>query len=442
MKELESKPNEEGGRSLKVVIINKSDSTGGAAVVSRRLMEALRTEGVDARMLVAEKLTDSPYVEVAANATAIKSKFLLERLKIYLVNGLNRTTLFRIDTGEAGLPLWRHHLVKEADAVLLNWFNQGFLSLRGLKKIRELGKPVIWTMHDMWAMTGICHHAGSCRHYLEHCGDCPLLGRRSSPRDLSHRVYERKAEIYSDSSQMRPMAFVAVSHWLRDKALESSLLCHRRVKVINNAFDSRMTKEVSRRERREDGKIRILFGAARLDDPIKGLDTLKEMCGILKRDYGDVASRLEIALFGGVKNPDSLQNFALPLIHLGMIKGEDALKEAYLQADILVSASSYETFAATLQEAQAYGSIPVSFNRGGQGDIVEHLATGYLAEYDTETERRAGNLAKGVVWAAEIISDEEKYSAIKKRMLDNVRNKFSYSYIAKQYKELIKELEG
>ncbi len=51
--------------ALKVVIINKSDSTGGAAVVSFRLMNALRTAGVDARMLVAEKLTDSPFVEAA-----------------------------------------------------------------------------------------------------------------------------------------------------------------------------------------------------------------------------------------------------------------------------------------------------------------------------------------------------------------------------------------
>ena len=68
---------------MKVVIINKSDSTGGAAVVSRRLMEALREEGVDARMLVVEKLTDSPYVEVAASKRDIKRPFLAERLKIF-----------------------------------------------------------------------------------------------------------------------------------------------------------------------------------------------------------------------------------------------------------------------------------------------------------------------------------------------------------------------
>ncbi|MDE5880820.1 MAG: glycosyl transferase, partial [Muribaculaceae bacterium] len=155
---------------MKIVIINKSDSTGGAAVVSHRLMEALRGIGVDARMLVVEKLTDSPYVELAASSRVVRKSFLAERLKIFIANGLNRSTLFKIDTASDGLPLWNHPLVRDADAVLLNWINQGMLSLQGVEKILRLGKPVVWTMHDMWCMTGVCHHAGECSHYLKECG--------------------------------------------------------------------------------------------------------------------------------------------------------------------------------------------------------------------------------------------------------------------------------
>ena len=136
--------------NIKIAIINKSDSIGGAAVVSRRLMEALRREGADARMVVVEKLSDSSFVEVAASKFQIFVKFLTERLRIFLANGFNRATLFQIDTGETGLPLWKLPLVKNADAVLINWVNQGMLSLKGVEKILKLGKPVIWTMHDMW----------------------------------------------------------------------------------------------------------------------------------------------------------------------------------------------------------------------------------------------------------------------------------------------------
>lgn len=127
---------------MKIAIVNKSDSTGGAAVVSRRLMEALRAAGADARMLVTEKLTDSTYVERAASKARVMLPFLEERLKIFVANGFDRSTLFKIDTASDGLPLWRHPLVEGADAVLLNWVNQGMLSLKGIRKIAALGKPV------------------------------------------------------------------------------------------------------------------------------------------------------------------------------------------------------------------------------------------------------------------------------------------------------------
>ena len=108
---------------MKVVIINKSDSTGGAAVVSARLLRALCNLGVDAHMLVCEKLHDSGRVELAASPSRIKRSFLAERLKIFLANGLNRDNLFKVDTASDGLPLHRNRLVREADVICLNWVN-------------------------------------------------------------------------------------------------------------------------------------------------------------------------------------------------------------------------------------------------------------------------------------------------------------------------------
>lgn len=43
---------------MKITIVNHSDNRGGAAIVSLRLMEALRDAGHDAVMLVAHKYTD------------------------------------------------------------------------------------------------------------------------------------------------------------------------------------------------------------------------------------------------------------------------------------------------------------------------------------------------------------------------------------------------
>ena len=433
---------------MRMVIINKSDSTGGAAVVSRRLMEALRREGVDAKMLVLEKLTDSPFVcqwsenndglerlELWARLS-VKFKFLWERLKIFLANGLNKSTLFKIDTGEEGLPLWKHPLVKDADAILINWVNQGMLSLKGFQKILELKKPVIWTMHDMWEMTGICHHAWKCRHFEKECGNCELLGRNASSKDLSHKVWERKNKIYSNKDLTRNLTFVAVSSWLKEKAMESSLLKNMRVEVIPNAFDLKK-QGVSNTKRdeseKEENKIRILFGAARLDDPIKGLDTLKETARILNRNYPETASRIEIAMFGSVKDPDALNGFELPVVELGVLRGEYAVRQAYETSQIVVSASSYETLPGTLVEAQAYGCIPVSFNQGGQKDIVKDGETGFIVDYSENLEERAGNLAKGILKAIELIGEREKLESMKERMRENVEEKFAYQSVAREY---------
>lgn len=418
---------------MKIVIINKSDATGGAAIVSRRLMEALRAQGADARMLVAEKLTDSPFVELAASHYAVKKTFLKERLKIFVGNGFNRATLFKIDTGAEGLPLWRHPLVKEADAVLLNWVNQGMLSLDGIHKIAELGKPIIWTMHDMWCMTGICHHAGKCNEFRATCGHCPLLGKKRGEFDLSFQTWKQKIALYNDVPRMK---FVAVSRWLAGKARESSLLKDRNVSVIPNTFLLPAASEVAPHD--DARPIRILFGAARVDDPIKNLPALIAMTAGLRNNYPHLAEKVELVTFGNVKNQDAFKGIAVSHRHLGMVRGEENLRRIYEQGDILVSSSSYETLPGTLVEAQAYGCIPVSFDQGGQRDISEHLHTGYLAQFTENVAEAGERLAEGVNWAANVVADSMRLADMKRLMRKSVETRFSPAAIAQAYLQLIK----
>lgn len=418
---------------MKIVIVNKSDRTGGAAVVSFRLMEALRSIGIDARMLVVEKLTDSQYVEQAGSRLAINKNFIEERLKIFIANGFSRTTLFKIDTATDGLPLWNHPLIKDADAVILNWVNQGMLSLKGVRKILESGKPVVWTMHDMWCMTGICHHAAECREFHKNCEKCMLLGKEAIDKKLAGKIWRRKKKLYSLQHKIK---FVAVSNWLYGKSKESGLLADRDVSVIPNAF--LFTDDVRRRIKKPAGdKITIGFGAARLDDPIKGLPVLVEMTRLLKSNYPELASRMELVTFGNVKNPESLSGIAVAHRHLGMVRGEDAVREIYEDTDIVVSSSSYETLPGTLVEAQAYGCVPVSFDRGGQRDIIDHLSTGYIAEYSDNIRVAAQHLAEGVVWAALKVDAPEEISEIREKMRREVVRKFSPESVARRYLEII-----
>ena len=419
---------------MKVAIINRSDRRGGAAMVSYRLMESLREAGIDARMIVMENLSYSPEVISEGSRMTDKIPFLTERLGIFIQNGFRRDTLFQIDTASDGLPLSNVPFVREADVICLNWINQGMLSLKELKRLLSLGKPIVWTMHDQWCFTGICHHTGECDRFIEECGYCPLLGSRKGKNDLSRKVWKKKKDCYQYAvgNCKNPITFVAVSNWLRQRAKMSSLLSDQRVVVIPNAFPEQKEPDVAMQR---DPKS-IVFGAARLDDPVKGLPLLKEALRLLKEEHPELAEEVTLYTFGNFKNPASAEGFHVGHIHLGHLSDDRVIADTYRKARCVVSSSLWETLPGTLVEGQANGCIPVSFDRGGQSDIIDHLSTGYLARFDCEdTPGNARRLMEGIVWAL-----ENNHEGIEERMKESVKRKFDSHQIASQYISLFESL--
>lgn len=417
---------------MKIALICKSDSTGGAAVVTFRLMNALRANGMDARMIVTEKKSGSPHVIEAASQNKSLVPFLAERLRIFAGNGFNRKTLFRIDTASDGLPLHRIPFVREADVICLNWVNQGVVSLKGIRKLAALGKPLVWTMHDMWNMTGICHHAGYCQKFLgrRECGDCPLLEHKASSNDLSHKVWQHKRNLY-DSVNIN---FVAVSTWLADTARKSSLMHDSDISVIPNAFDtttiSLPTKTAVSGNR---DSARIIFGAARIDDPVKDHHTLVEATKILADKYPQEAKRLELVTFGSLKDPDALKGVAIRHTHLGRISPEE-IRDIYESGSVVVSTSEWETLPGTLIEGQAWGCVPVALDHGGQPDIIDHLSTGYLAPWSDNRKENALRIAEGILWG---INNRNSVIQI---MQQSVIEKFAENTVAEKYIRLFRKL--
>lgn len=369
---------------MRILIINRSDLRGGAAVASMRLLEAMRAQGEDARMLTAEKLSDSPFVELWQPTRRVKTAFLADRLGIFFNNGLSRRNLFAVDSASVGLPLHRHPLVREADAILLGWTNQGMLSLRETERIAALGKPVIQTMHDMWCATGICHHAATCRRFETRCESCPLLGAcapRRGKADLSTRTQRRKAALYSQGR----IRFVAVSEWLRRKCAASSLLRGLPVEVIPNPLPvgKLCALPLRKADLASGAPIEAVMAAARLDETVKGLDILAGALRILADKEPALASRLHITFCGSLRDPDALRDIPVSHTHTGTVSADD-LAGILSRSHLLLSPSRYESWGYTLAEGQACGALPVAFRSGGQEDIISpsDAFSGSLAAFD------------------------------------------------------------
>lgn len=373
---------------MKVAVINRSDLNGGAAVFTYRLMKAFRDAGIEASMLVTDKRSDDECVVSYAHSLRDRYHFLAERVQIFLQNGFSRKNLFKVDTADFGRDISSHSLVKDADVIILNWINQGALSLDCVKKLCAMGKPVIWNMHDMWECTGICHHAYECDRYKTACGKCQYLGS-SGEKDLSHRIWKKKKNLFSAPN----LHFVAVSNWLADKCRESSLMANKEIHVIPNTTDIKAIpytrKPNSDYGIQKDYKV-LAMGAARLDDDVKGFPILIEALKALK---SEVAGKVHLLLFGGIRNKDILNKIVVPYTYLGPVPPEK-VTDIFSHSDVVLSSSLYESFGGTLVEGVASGCLAVTFGNGGQTDIVDHLRTGYIAEY-----KSASDFAKGIEWA-------------------------------------------
>jgi len=378
---------------MRILIVNTNEKTGGAAVAARRLTEALNNNGVKARMLVMEKQTDALFVVARHQWLRSQCCFLWERMVIWACNLFSRRNLFKVSIANTGTDITRLREFQEADIIHLHWINQGFLSLAALRKILDAGKPVVWTMHDMWPITAICHHAYECNRYQTACHHCPFL-RLPANNDLSARVFRRKQQLLSGHR----VQFVAVSHWLAQRATASALTGSQPLEVIANSIPLARFAMINRIDARSTlhvtARYVVCFGAARIDDDIKGLPYLLQALQLLV-DRG-VATRdeLHLLLFGGIKNEGVLQQVPVAYTYLGYINDPHQMSLVYSASDCVVSSSLYETFGQTLIEAAACGCTPVAFAGSGQADIISHRQNGFLADYLS-----ADSLADGIAWA-------------------------------------------
>lgn len=394
--------------------------------MSLRLMHALQEAGVDARMLVTNRQSSDPLVGVMGGKWRNKWNFLAERLGVFMRNGLRRDTLFKIDTASHGTDITNHPWVRHADVVCLNWVNQGTLSLRSIKQLGEAGKRLVWTMHDMWNCTGVCHHAFECERYKDLCHSCPLL--ETSGNDLSTTIQHKKRQLY----QQVPIHFVAVSHWLAECCQRSAIMSDCKLSVIHNAFPiddfdyNRLSGEID--DIPANKKV-IVMGARRLDEEIKGFHEFIATTRHIAQNMPLLAQKIHFVLYGDMHDKSLLNQVEVPCTWLGSIASTQQLSKIYRHSDIVLSTSLYENLPGTLIEGQASGCLPVTFGRGGQADIVEHMKTGYIASY-----KDAASVAAGIEWAID--------AGISRQFLHSeVERKFAANKIAQQYINLFNNLD-
>ncbi len=410
---------------MRVLIINTSERTGGAAVAANRLMEALNNNGVKAKMLVREKQSDNISVVGLHDSILSQRHFISERLSLLPRLKFNKKHLFDVDIASSGFDVTKLREFQEADIIHLHWINQGMLSLAGIRKILDSGKPVVWTMHDAWPATAICHLTLECKRFKSYCHHCRYLPGGGSEHDLSNKVWRRKQAMLKDQN----VHFVACSKWLEKEAKQSALLAGQNITSIPNPIDTRVYKPKDKTAARKalnlptDKKL-ILFVSHRVTNAYKGMDHLVEACQMMVKQRPELAQDTEVVILGG--HAEDVQPL-LPLKShpLGYMSDERMIVDVYNAADVFVLPSLSENLPNTIMEAMACGVPCVAFNVGGIPEEIDHMKNGYVAAY-----RDSADLMKGIQWVlCEADYNNLCLQAVKKVTTNYSQNNVSLKYI-------------
>jgi glycosyltransferase involved in cell wall biosynthesis len=414
---------------VRIVHVNATDILDGAARAVYRLHKGLQAAGADSQMFV---------MHAAANDATVRApQGIRGKLTRALAPPLNRAMLWwyphrpyqRIQWSVNWFPYPSAGVFNrlQADIIHLHWIGSGTMPIASLPRLRS---PILWTLHDEWAMTGGCHYAGSCQGFQLKCGKCPQLASAFA-WDLSRFTWHWKHKHWS---RLR-LSLVAPSRWMAERAKQSSLLHDFPIRVIPNGIDTSRYRPLERQMARgllglPLAKQLILFGAMSGDsDPRKGFQYLQP--ALQKLALEGWAEKAELIVFGASK-PQTGIEMGIPIHYLGYLFDDLSLALVYSAADVFVAPSVEDNLPNTVMEALACGVPAVAFSIGGMADLIEHEATGYLAQ-----PLDPNDLAHGLGW---VLEDRERYSRLAERARHKVETEFAVELVARQYLDLYAEL--
>lgn len=265
------------------VIHLSTSHKGGAGIAARRLNADLNSIGVKSSFYA---IAQQDFT-LGLNEYSIERSFyrLVQAYLSTLVSKLTiNITFFSIFSSSSFSLKWLKSRIETGNAVvhIHNWFN--LTSLRQLRKIIEIGIPVVITLHDQRLITGGCHASLDCRQFENGCKKCPKVSRllhsrvRKNSKDL-HKLFNN---CYDNLKLTTPSKFMVT------QASKSWVMSSQKVIFLPNPIPKYEQTQVLKAIDTGKNIFRIGVASANPDDPLKGGDLIYELEKILKTKVNDI----------------------------------------------------------------------------------------------------------------------------------------------------------
>lgn len=409
---------------MKIIHLNHSDDSGGAARAAYRIHHSLLKNAINSQMWVNRAGSgDLTVIEPISKITKLLNEFR-PRLISRTLNKMLKTENKIIHSPSVLSSCWLKNINNsDADIVHLHWIQNEMLSI---KDISEIKKPIVWTLHDMWAFCGAEHYTYDNRWREGYYNNRPNY---ETGFDLNRWTWKRKKKYWKNSIQI-----ITPSNWLAKCVAESSLMKNWPISVIPYPIDTNFWKPLDKKIARVklnldfDGPL-ILFGSMYGGkDPRKGYDLLLSAIKSIKSKNS--IKKLGLVIFGEDK-PKSKLDHGFSIHYAGHLYDNLTLRALYNAADVVVVPSRQDNLPLVAIEAQTCGTPVVSFDINGLPDVIEHQKTGYLAKpYDIK------DLANGINWVLEESDSMQICKNARKLSIE----KFSEKKIAESYLSIYKKI--
>lgn len=356
---------------MRVIHLSNSDFRGAAARGVSALHSQLRARGIDSRLFAGECFTETTEQMAPAESIAL-AKFTQNA---YFDQNFGHELASGFTLGCPGKGKLHPQLLENADIIHLHDV-KGLCSPRTINALLETGKPVLWTLSDMWAFTGGCHASMECDNYRGDCSDCPQL--RQDPLGILPALLGEKRS-YFDVPNLHVAAH---TEWLAARAAGSGVFGNAPVRRTSPVLGELLPlpKQEAKAQLGLDPDVFTLLilceNTGREERYSKGIRRLLESCAlfhVLPRMARK--NKVRIVVLGSGCEQLKLDLGVMLVATAGDYKNYSLLLSA---ADLAVLPNVEENSGQIVMEAAICGTPAIAMNGGGSEEWIKDGGTGRL----------------------------------------------------------------
>jgi glycosyltransferase involved in cell wall biosynthesis len=354
---------------MNISYVNNAYHLGGAETVVRQLHFGMLRAGHESRFYVAEGRTIPHQPGVVP---------LYPRLLLRLEHSRFHAQIRRwFPHYEWTDKAFRKIANDPADVVHIHSFHGLYATMESLLYLAAR-KPMLWTFHRFWGITGGCDYPGECRKYFESCGNCPRVDEwPMCGKDNTAQQLQKKRDLLANA----PLHIISPSKHLARTVAESPIGKNWKISVIPNGvnpdeFSFKRKHDDAFRQGlglRPDATI-VLVVNRNFKDPVKGFVPLRD--ALLMTD----PKNAQFVFAGGNSDWAVAQ---LPghfsCVDMGFITSRSRIADLYEASDIFLYSSPGENFPCAILEAMSAESCIVSTPTDGVIEQIEHGKSGLIA---------------------------------------------------------------